>query len=238
MIIARLETSQSHVNMGPNGEPRTQITNLLGMAPPEPWQGRASFFVKSLSPEDIVVRPHFHQVDQFQVFTGGDGHIGRHAIKPTFVHYVDAYKPYGPIVSGPLGFQYVTIRASGDPGPQYMPDSRALRKRVHGRYIARQIADIEVGAPTVVEPPHSDGLAIVVSTRAMQTGHLAGSSKSEWGSWSRSGRCRRKRRRSVLHVERLLRGTWRGADANRLRRKPRMSHRLPVLSGTTCLTVI
>ena len=43
-----------------------------------------------------VVAPHYHQVDQFQLFVGGSGRIGTHALEGVTVHYAGAHSPYGP----------------------------------------------------------------------------------------------------------------------------------------------
>ena len=64
---------------------------------------------------------HFHTQNQFQVFIEGSGHFGRHSIRPYVVHYAGAYTGYGPIVAGPEGVQYLTLRASRDLGAQFLP---------------------------------------------------------------------------------------------------------------------
>lgn len=82
-----------------------------------------------------TVDPHYHAVDQFQLFVGGEGRIGTHALEGVTVHYAGAHSPYGPIVAGPNGVQYMTLRRSWDPGGQWMPAAapalRALPNRRH-----------------------------------------------------------------------------------------------------------
>ena len=39
------------------------------------------------------VEAHFHQVDQFQIFMGGSGHIGTHSLAGVTVHYSGAHSP-------------------------------------------------------------------------------------------------------------------------------------------------
>jgi hypothetical protein len=67
---------------------------------------------------------HFHQVDQFQIFTGGSGRMGRHPLLPVTVHYTNAHTGYGPLQSGPDGLQYLTIRSRWDPGLRPLPEAR------------------------------------------------------------------------------------------------------------------
>lgn len=67
-----------------------------------------------------VVRPHFHEVDQFQVFVSGNGSLGRGVVPPIALHYVDHYTAYGPITAGPHGLTLFTIRQKTDPGSTYL----------------------------------------------------------------------------------------------------------------------
>ena len=80
-----------------------------------------------------VVDPHYHQVDQFQIFVGGAGHIGIHPLEGVTVHYAGPHSPYGPIVAGPAGVQYVTLRSDWDPGAQWMPGAAAALRGMPGR---------------------------------------------------------------------------------------------------------
>ncbi len=73
---------------------------------------------------NTTILPHFHQQNQFQVIVGGGGTLGRHAVQPLLVHYAGAYTGYGPIVCGPQGVQYLTLRPRYDPGAQFMPEAR------------------------------------------------------------------------------------------------------------------
>jgi len=61
-------------------------------------------------------RPHYHRVNQFQLFVGGDGVFGKRPIRPLVVHYAGAYTGYGPIVGGAHGIDYFTIRARFETG--------------------------------------------------------------------------------------------------------------------------
>jgi len=76
-------------------------------------------------PPGSVTPPHFHEVNQFQVFVGGEGRIGKHDAPPVSVHYASGHTPYGPIEAGATGVDYFTLRAGFDPGAKYMPAQRA-----------------------------------------------------------------------------------------------------------------
>lgn len=69
---------------------------------------------------DETILPHFHEVDQFQVFVAGSGGMGRHAAGVLAVHYADHHTGYGPINAGPQGYSYFTLRAKSDPGAHYL----------------------------------------------------------------------------------------------------------------------
>ena len=75
-------------------------------------------------PPGSVTPPHFHETNQFQVFVGGTGHMGKHPAAPLTVQYANGHTPYGPIVAGEKGVQYFTLRQRWDPGAKYMPASR------------------------------------------------------------------------------------------------------------------
>lgn len=77
----------------------------------------------------FVVQAHFHSEPQFQVFAGGSGRLGAHAVRPFSVHYTAAHTPYGPIAAGPDGLWYFTLRAMANEGAFFMPESRALLRR-------------------------------------------------------------------------------------------------------------
>ena len=69
---------------------------------------------------DETILPHFHEVDQFQVFVAGSGGMGRQAAATLAVHYADHHTGYGPINAGPQGYSYFTLRARSDPGAHYL----------------------------------------------------------------------------------------------------------------------
>lgn len=67
-------------------------------------------------PANTTLKTHFHGENQFQVFVRGSGSIGRETISPTTVHYAGAYTGHGPLLSGPEGLFYFTIRAVFETG--------------------------------------------------------------------------------------------------------------------------
>lgn len=80
------------------------------------------------------LRTHYHDVDQFQIITNGDGTLGRHDLVELGVHFARAYTPYGPIVSGAQGLGYLTLRARRDPLlAQYVPECNDKLKGIPGR---------------------------------------------------------------------------------------------------------
>lgn len=107
-----------------------------------------------------VLHPHYHQADQFQVFVSGSGRIGTHAVEAVTVHFASAFSPYGPIVAGPAGLEYLTLRRRFDPGAQWMPDAaprlRELSGRVHRSHTSGLVATC---APTTP----ADGQSLVTA---------------------------------------------------------------------------
>ena len=95
-------------------------------------------FLIEMQANEVIV-PHFHEVDQFQVFVSGSGSLGRDrdAAQPLTVHYADHHTGYGPINAGPQGYSYFTLRARSDSGavylhqPGYREKLKPSRKR-HG----------------------------------------------------------------------------------------------------------
>lgn len=81
-------------------------------------------FLVEMPDEGSTIRPHFHDVDQFQIVVGGGGRMGPDAIAPVAFHYADAYTPYGPIIGGSEGIEFFTIRAQCVGGFFPMPSSR------------------------------------------------------------------------------------------------------------------
>lgn len=72
---------------------------------------------------------HFHMHYQMQVVVGGGGTLGPHDLKPGVVHYASPQAAYGPLISGPDGLEYFTLRARSDRGAWYLPESRSHMQR-------------------------------------------------------------------------------------------------------------
>ncbi len=110
-----------------------------------------------------VSEPHFHQANQFQVFVEGDGFLGKTPVREVTVQYADAYTPYGPIVAGPNGVAYMTLRNGWDPGALYMPGAREQLKAFARKPRAVVAATVPGRPPAGVErealiAPGADGL--------------------------------------------------------------------------------
>jgi hypothetical protein len=95
-------------------------------------------------PPGAVTPAHFHEPNQFQVFVGGKGRIGAFAAVPLTVQYANGHTPYGPIVAGPEGVEYFTLRQRWDPGAKYLPASRD--KLVKGNQRTRVKGDLPVSS--------------------------------------------------------------------------------------------
>lgn len=77
----------------------------------------------------FLLRPHFHQRHQFQVFIAGEGALGAHRLSPGTVHYASPESGYGPIVAGPSGLSYFTLRAVTDCTASPLPEERHRMRR-------------------------------------------------------------------------------------------------------------
>lgn len=112
----------------------------------------------------LSIRTHFHLNSQWQVFVSGTGLLGRKPVKPFVVQYVAPQTGYGPIIAGPDGLQYMTLRPSPQSGALYLPDARALLNLKAPKLqvtSASLLPDRNSSTPTVVDmiTPQADGLA-------------------------------------------------------------------------------
>lgn len=82
-----------------------------------------------------VIKPHFHDHDQYQVVVRGGGTLGKHALQTNAVHFSRRHTPYGPIIFGEQSMAFFTLRAHRDAGAQYLDDpaSKAKLAAVEGR---------------------------------------------------------------------------------------------------------
>lgn len=137
-------------------------------APEDPARYPMAFLVEQSA--NATTQAHYHQADQFQLFAAGGGWFGGKPVQPLTLHFAAAYSPYGPIIAGPEGISYFTLRSSWDPGPRWMPENRlALReaKRQHRDLVSTpwmalstsELASLpETSRVTLIEPAE-DGLA-------------------------------------------------------------------------------
>lgn len=112
-----------------------------------------------------VILPHFHQQDQFQVVVGGDGTLGRHAVRPVSVHYAGKHTGYGPITAGKQGLWYFSLRAITDTGAQFLPQARPMMKNFPKRNLMGEPFDPASSLPALQEvrieeamPAQADGI--------------------------------------------------------------------------------
>ena len=89
-----------------------------------------------------VLRPHYHEVDQFQIVVAGTGKLGGHVAAAGTVHYSDAYTPYGPITTTEReGLSHFTLRLHPAIGINFMPESRNKRETRGGEHFTCQVAE-------------------------------------------------------------------------------------------------
>jgi hypothetical protein len=149
---------------------KNRNTLRQGEAPPE---SGALYPVAFLVEKEAgaIVKPHFHEADQFQIVVQGSGRLGLHDIGTVAVHYTDAWSAYGPIVAAEEGVSWFTLRNAWDPGAQYMPGARnKLREaRAHHQHrettsppepawSAAELARL-AGTQSVTEMATADGMA-------------------------------------------------------------------------------
>jgi rubredoxin len=104
------------------------------MRPPEGVKDQPMAFLAEGTPYRVI-KPHFHEVDQFQVIVKGGGVIGKHPLSLNAVHFSRAHTPYGPLTGAEQGVGFLTLRACWDPGAQYLhnPESKDKLVNLDGR---------------------------------------------------------------------------------------------------------
>ncbi|RWA51200.1 hypothetical protein AU476_24555 [Cupriavidus sp. UYMSc13B] len=122
-------------------------------------------------PAYAVAPAHFHRQNQFQLFIEGDGQIGRRPLQPLTIHYAGAYTGYGPLVAGPDGLKYFTIRPVFETGLTLVSERekmvRGPKRHEHAGPIrvaaASQLRDLRGPAQDDVIPLGADGLGVTLA---------------------------------------------------------------------------
>lgn len=118
-----------------------------------------------IQPPGSVTRPHFHQTNQFQLFVGGSGRVGKRRADPMTVQYAGANTPYGPIHAEDRGIDYFTLRQSWESGAKYLPERNDLLVKGQQRQVLGSATRGAVPKDGVVETPlfapAEDGLMAV-----------------------------------------------------------------------------
>ncbi len=119
-----------------------------------------------MQPPHSVTRPHFHQTNQFQVFVGGGGTVGKLRADPITVQYAGANTPYGPINAEANGIHYFTLRQEWDSGAKWLPAQREVLVKGMQRQLVGVAGKtpIDPAAPEAREvliQPTDDGLQAV-----------------------------------------------------------------------------
>lgn len=148
--------------INPNSGAYRWRTPFLGAGTRDPAEVREApmGFLIEMTPESVLP-PHFHPVDQFQVFTSGNGKLGKHDAAPLSIHYADHHTAYGPITAGPQGIAYFTLRARNDARGMFLhkPGARAQLQPSKRRF--RMVENITRAVPPVLaelETPLCDTL--------------------------------------------------------------------------------
>ena len=147
--------------------------NLFGQNSDVPARDLQAFRIDMSA--NMQLDGHFHIVDQFQIFIGGSGTIGRDDAGMITAHYADHHTGYGPLIAGEQGMSYLTLRSKTDAGLVKLstPNVRDLLKPTKRRHrvsskvvlsIPPVMAHLE--APTVEtvmeEKPGDDGMTVKV----------------------------------------------------------------------------
>ena len=105
------------------------LHDFFGAVDPDPDHERSrsgpeAFLIESDAP-GFHERPHFHDIDQFQVFFGVPGaYFGRTPMSRLMFQYADAFSTYGPFGCPDPGLCFFTLRATPSSLRAYMPDER------------------------------------------------------------------------------------------------------------------
>ena len=115
-------------------------------------------------PPGSVTPPHFHETNQFQVFVGGSGRLGKRRADPVTVQFAGGHTPYGPIAAEERGVQYFTLRQAWDPGAKYLPAMRGRLAR--GRQRQRLAPQVERPAASVLGRLEAPAIETLIALEA------------------------------------------------------------------------
>jgi len=171
LITAAADVAATREQVRPvHGQPY-RAREYIGVAPKpgEPGYGEAvagdgspqGYLV--MQPPHSVTPPHFHQTNQFQVFVGGGGTVGKLRADPLTVQYAGANTPYGPITAEAEGIHYFTLRQEWDSGAKWMPERRddlvrGVQRQVVG---VASATDLAPGAVETLIDETDDGLLAI-----------------------------------------------------------------------------
>lgn len=143
-----------------------KLRNYIGAAA-NMKEGPQAFLADLYTPGSTV-KPHFHDVDQYQVIVGAGAKLGRHDIRSAVTfHYADAFTTYGPIIGDDNGVVFFTLRAAAASGHFGMPGSREHQLAPRGRNIVVEVPEVDGELPvgnvetTELIEEHDDGLNAV-----------------------------------------------------------------------------
>jgi hypothetical protein len=146
-FVARADTRHTEVRSN-TGELKADNHVFFGESAGKAGDGPQAFMV--VSPKGRAGHPHFHNVDQYQVFFPSPGATYKNKpIERPLLHYADAFTAYGPYASGAdVPMQYLTLRARHSSITAYVPEERDKLSGV--KHIRRHVA-------VTLDPPHSLG---------------------------------------------------------------------------------
>lgn len=149
-----------------DGRVRSHNYVFFGEAARRQGEGPQAFMAET--PAGTAGHPHFHNVDQYQIFYPASGATYKNKlIDSPLLHYTDAYTAYGPYASGPdAPSEHLTLRARHSSVTAYVPEERGKLAGI--RHVRRHFT-VQLGAPRslqsghacvdVLIEPDSDGLA-------------------------------------------------------------------------------
>jgi hypothetical protein len=164
-FVTRRDTQLVEIRNGA-GDVRSHNYVFFGEAARRQGMGPQAFMAET--PAGTAGHPHFHNVDQYQIFYPAPGATYKNKpIDSPLLHYTDAFTAYGPYASGPeLPSEHLTLRARHSSVTAYVPEER--EKLAGVRYVRRHFT-VPLGVPRrlhvgqasvdVLIEPEDDGLA-------------------------------------------------------------------------------